>query len=70
MKLYKLSFFLLIILLFAFIIIKSFTHLEFKGVNGEGFNFGFALSIESIIGIIFLLLSVGGYFAIKRFSKN
>ena len=64
MRLYKLTFFIIVICLLTFLIINSIKYEKFKGVNGEGYSVGFALSTESIIAVIILLVSIPGYFVL------
>jgi hypothetical protein len=66
MRHYKLTFFIIVICLLTFLIINSFKYEEFKGGSGEGYKLGFALSTESIISIVILLISIPAYFAVKR----
>lgn len=70
MRLYKLTFFIIVICLLTFLFINSFKYEEFKGANGEGYSVGFALSTESIIAIVILLVCIPGYFVLKRWNKN
>jgi hypothetical protein len=70
MKLYKLTFFIIVVCLLSFLILNSFKYDEFQGDSGEGYNVGFALSTEAIIAIVALLLSIPGYFVLKRLNKS
>jgi hypothetical protein len=70
MKLYKLTFFIIVISLMSFLIINGFEYVEFKGRSGEGYSVGFILSPEAIIAIVILLISIPGYFVLKRLNKS
>lgn len=69
MRIYKLAFFIIVICLLTFLFIKSFKYEEFKGGDGEGYSVGFALTTESIIAIVILLISISAYFILKRLKK-
>jgi hypothetical protein len=69
MTLYKLMFFIVVICLMSFIIINSFEYEEFKGRSGEGYSVGFTFSAEAILAIV-ILISIPGYFVLKRLNKN